>query len=221
MVSTMRVFKKLIKIKGNNNQIISPKCKTNKLYKRSPIEIFGYDNVIKINEDNQIYKLHLIIRGSNNQINIDRNLQGILKIIISGSNIKVNIGKDCLFRGCEMAIFENNSVLNFGNDSMAARDSRIYVSDFHTIYDITTNKPLNKGTHVNIGNHVWIGEGAMVLKNHSIADNTIVAARSVVTRDLEQSFAVYAGNPASLKKTNVNWNYSTYDEYVSRLENTN
>ena len=49
MVSTMRIFKKLIKIKGNNNQIISPKCKTNKLYKRSPIEIFGDNNVVTIN----------------------------------------------------------------------------------------------------------------------------------------------------------------------------
>jgi len=214
----MGIFKKLIKINGYDNQIISKKTKTNSLYKRSPIEINGDNNVIRVHEYNHIYKLNIIVKGNNNEINIDRDLKGILKIVVSGSNIKVNIGKDCLFRGCEIAIFENNSVLNFGNDSMAARDSRIYVSDFHTIYDIHTKKPINQGTHINIGNHVWIGEGAMVLKNHSIADNTIVAARSVVTRDLPQQYAIYAGNPASLKKTDVNWDYSCYDEYLGNLE---
>ena len=58
----------------------------------------------------------------------------------------------------------------------------------------------------------------MILKNHSIADNIIVAAHSVVTKDLTQSNAIYAGNPATLKKTNVNWDYRQYDEYLADLE---
>lgn len=214
----MRLFKQLIKIKGSNNQLLSPKVKTNHLYKRSPIEITGNNNLVKIDEDNHIYKFHLIVNGNNNQVIVDHDLKGILKLVVNGDNIKVTIGKGCLFRGCEMAIFENNSVLEFGDDSMSARDSRIYVSDFHTIYDTQTKQPLNQGTHIRIGKHVWIGEGAMVLKNHSIADNIIVAAHSVVTRDLTESFAVYAGNPATLKKSGVNWDYRQYDEYMAALE---
>ena len=214
-VDKMRLFKKLIKIKGNGNQLISPQTKTNGLYKRSPIEIKGDNNVVKVDDYNHIYKLHLIISGNNNEINIGRDLKGILKIVINGNNIKVNIGNDCLFRGCDMAIFEHNSVLNFGNDSMAARDSRLYVSDFHTIYDVATKKPLNQGTHLNIGDHVWLGEGVIVLKNHTIADNVVVAAHSVVSRNLTESNAVYAGNPATLKKSGVNWDYRQYDEYAA------
>ena len=215
----MRLFKKLIKFKGNGNKLISAKSKDNQLYKRSPIEITGNNNLISVHEYNHIYKLHLIVNGDNNKITIGRDLKGILKIVVNGSNNTINIGDDCLFRGCEMAVFENNSVLTFGNDSMAARDSRIYVSDFHTIYDVDTKQPLNQGTHVTIGDHVWIGEGAMVLKNHLIADNIIVAAHSVVTRDLTTSNAVYAGNPATLKKSGVNWDYRQFDAYLADIEN--
>lgn len=217
----MRLFHKLIQIKGKNNLLISPKGKDNQLYKRSPIEITGDNNLIKIDGYNHIYKFHLIVNGNNNQITVDRDLKGILKLVVTGNNIKVKIGKNCLFRGCEMAVFEDNSILEFGDDSMSARDSRLYVSDFHTIYDMDTKQPINQGTHLKIGNHVWIGEGVMVLKNHTIADNTIIAAHSVVTKDLSQSYAIYAGNPATLKKSNVNWNYSQYDEYLAELQNQN
>lgn len=215
----MRLFKKkLICLNGENNRLISPKTKNNRLYKRSPITVNGDNNIIKIGENNQICKLEIIIKGHNNRITIGDNLQGFLKLVIDACDTEVNIGKDCLFRGCEAALFESGSVLNFGDGSMSARDSRLYVSDFHTIYDTNTGKALNKGTHLNIGKHVWIGEGAMVLKNHTIADNTIIAAHSVVTRDLTESNAVYAGNPATLKKSGVNWNYDHYDEYVRRQQ---
>ena len=201
----MRLFKKLIKIDGIDNQLISPKVKTNHLYKRSPIEIHGSNNLIKIDPDNRIYKLHLIVNGDNNQITIGQNIDGILKIIINGSNIKMTIGKDCIFRGCEIGAFENNSIVQIGDGSIFARDTRLYASDFHTVYDMDTKQPLNQGTHLVIGNHVWLGEGSMVLKNHSIAHDTIIAARSLVTKDLTESFALYAGQPAVLKKKDVNW----------------
>lgn len=213
----MKLFHKKIKIKGLNNEFSSPKNKDNHLYDRSSIEIVGDNNLVQIDGYNHIYKFQLIVNGHNNQIIIDRDLKGILKLVVTGNNCRIHIGKDCLFRGCEMAVFEDNSVLEFGDESMSARDSRLYVSDFHTIYDINTKRPLNQGTHLHIGKHVWIGEGAMVLKNHTIADNTIIAAHSVVAKDLTESYAVYAGNPASLKKSNVNWDYREYDDYLEDL----
>ena len=170
----MKLFHKLIKIKGNNNQIISPKSKSNQLYKRSPIDICGDDNLINIDECNSIYKFHLIIHGSGNVINIGRNVGGILKLVVTGNNCQIQIGQNCTFRGCEMTAFENNSNLVIGNDCIIARDTRIYASDFHTIYDCATKQPLNRGTHVRIGNHVWLGEAAMILKNNTIADNVII-----------------------------------------------
>lgn len=214
----MRLFHKLIKIKGINNEFVSPKAKSNPLYKRSPIDICGDNNLITIDNHNRIYKLHLIVHGNNNQITIDDSINGILKLIVTGNNCRIHIGKGCTFRGCEIGVFENNSILEIGDDCLVARDTRIYVSDFHTIYDCESKRPLNQGKHIHIGHHVWLGEGVMLLKNHTIADNIIVAARSVVTKDLLTSNAVYAGNPALLKKTNVNWDCREYDDYLEDFE---
>ena len=214
----MALLKKLIKINGTGNQLISKKTKTNQLYKRSPIEITGNNNLVKIHEENNIYRVRLVIKGDNNEVTFDEGLRGFFFMVISGSNIKVHIGKNCFFRDCEMAVFENGSTLEIGDGSMSARGSKLFVSDFHTIYDIDTKQPLNKGTHLKIGKHVWIGDGVMVLKNHTIADNIVVAANSVVTKDLTESNAIYAGNPATLKKKNVNWDYRYYDQYVADLE---
>ncbi|AUY33282.1 CatB-related O-acetyltransferase [Pseudomonas soli] len=46
-----------------------------------------------------------------------------------------------------------------------------------------------------IGRDVWIGHGAIILNGVTIGDGAIVAAGSVVTRDVE-NFSVVAGNPA-------------------------
>jgi chloramphenicol O-acetyltransferase type B len=46
-----------------------------------------------------------------------------------------------------------------------------------------------------IGNDVWIGYGAIVMQGVKIGDGAIVAAGSVVTKDIE-SYSIYGGNPA-------------------------
>ena len=66
----MKFFKKLIKIKGRDNQINSPKIKSNRFYDRSPVKIIGNNNIIDIHPNNKFYKLELIISGNNNHISI-------------------------------------------------------------------------------------------------------------------------------------------------------
>ncbi len=48
-----------------------------------------------------------------------------------------------------------------------------------------------------IGNDVWLGVGAVITKGVTIGDGAIVAARSVVTRDIPPN-AIFAGAPAKL-----------------------
>lgn len=57
-------------------------------------------------------------------------------------------------------------------------------------------KRKHNGNKIVIGDNVWIGAGAMVLPGVEIAENIIVGAGSVVTRDLIESGCLYAGNPA-------------------------
>ena len=52
---------------------------------------------------------------------------------------------------------------------------------------------------VQVGDNVWIGEGATILKGVSIGEGSVVAARSVVVRDIGSNLLV-AGNPATVIK---------------------
>ena len=56
----------------------------------------------------------------------------------------------------------------------------------------------NKGPIV-IGNDVWIGVSAYILNGVTIGDGAIVAAYSVVTKNVPP-FALVAGNPSKIKK---------------------
>lgn len=52
-----------------------------------------------------------------------------------------------------------------------------------------------------IGNNVWIGDKATILPGVTIGDGVVVAANSVVTKDVPE-YCVVAGNPAKIiKKT--------------------
>jgi acetyltransferase-like isoleucine patch superfamily enzyme len=55
-------------------------------------------------------------------------------------------------------------------------------------------QPWSKG-NVIIGSDVWIGRGALILSGITIGDGAVVAARSVVTKDVAP-YAMVAGSPA-------------------------
>jgi acetyltransferase-like isoleucine patch superfamily enzyme len=54
--------------------------------------------------------------------------------------------------------------------------------------------PLTKGDVV-IGNDVWIGYEALILSGVKIGDGAVIAARSVVSRDVEP-YSIVGGTPA-------------------------
>jgi acetyltransferase-like isoleucine patch superfamily enzyme len=57
---------------------------------------------------------------------------------------------------------------------------------------------------VHIGNHVWIGMNVMILKGVTIGDGAIIAAGSVVNRDVPER-CLAGGVPAKVIKENVQW----------------
>lgn len=50
---------------------------------------------------------------------------------------------------------------------------------------------------VHIGHDVWVGTGALIMDGVSIGTGAVVAAKAVVTRDVEP-YAIVGGNPARL-----------------------
>ncbi len=84
-----------------------------------------------------------------------------------------------------------------GDGCMFANGAYVTDCDWHGIYDRTQRDP--QAYPVHIGNNVWVGDHATVLKGVTIGDNSIVAACSVVTRDVPANVIV-AGNPARVVK---------------------
>lgn len=67
---------------------------------------------------------------------------------------------------------------------------------------IDSSKPKSKP--IKIGDNVWIGMGAMILKGVTIGNGAVIAAGSVVTKDVE-AYTMVAGVPAVTKKGKIKW----------------
>ena len=106
-----------------------------------------------------------------------------------------------------------DSKLIIGNYCLIADKVEIFLGGNHRIDWISTfpfnqkfdsakyieGHPATKGDVV-IGNDVWIGMNAVIMSGVAIGDGAVIAANSVVTKNVNP-YAVVAGNPAREKKS--------------------
>ena len=71
---------------------------------------------------------------------------------------------------------------------------------------LATGRRINPAGDIRLAEHVWVGEGALILKGVSIAADSIVGARSVVTRDVPPK-SIVAGAPARVVRSGVSWRH--------------
>jgi len=90
--------------------------------------------------------------------------------------------------------------IHIGAGAAIANDVSIRDTDSHTLTGAT--RPMTEP--VVIGQHVWIGARVVVLKGVHIGDGAVIAAGSVVTRDVPAG-CLAAGVPARVVKHGVRW----------------
>ncbi len=88
-----------------------------------------------------------------------------------------------------------------GNHCSIAYNVLIQDSDYHTIYS-DNGLPKPQTLPIIIGDNVWIGANVIILKGVKIGDGAVVAAGSVVSKDIPSGVLV-AGNPARVIRENV------------------
>jgi len=107
----------------------------------------------------------------------------------------ITLGNACLMSPGSRISASDEIVL--GDGCMLANGAYITDSDWHGLYNRIDRD--EAPTPVRLGDNVWVGDHATVLKGVTIGDNSVVAARSVVTRDVPANVVV-AGNPARVVK---------------------
>lgn len=115
--------------------------------------------------------------------------------VVKGGNLVLNSG--FINEGVQITCA---SKVIIGNGCAIARDVIIRDYDAHMIEE----PDYLIAKEIFIGDHVWIGNRAMILKGVKIGDGAIIAAGSIVTKDVP-SRCIVAGVPAKIIKENVSW----------------
>lgn len=109
--------------------------------------------------------------------------------------INISVGKNVFINAC--CKFQDQGGIKIGDNVLIG----------HSVIIATLNHDFNPETRANmtpkrvkIGNNVWIGSGAIILPGVVINDGAIIAAGSVVTKEVPR-YSIVAGNPAKVIKT--------------------
>ncbi|WP_314587999.1 sugar O-acetyltransferase [Paenibacillus terrigena] len=105
----------------------------------------------------------------------------------------IHVGNN-FYAGYNCTILDMAEV-RIGDDCMIAPNVGIYTAG-HSVEPKDRNKS-GYGIPITIGNNVWIGGSCVILPGVHIGDNSIVAAGSVVTKDVPAN-TIVAGNPAKI-----------------------
>ncbi|MEO8331583.1 MAG: acyltransferase [Gallionella sp.] len=127
------------------------------------------------------------------------------------------IGRGTTCSGARVVL--DNSFVFFGEDCMFSDEIIVQSHDQHAIVSIDDGKIINqKRRDLIIDDHVWIGCRTMVMGGIKIGIGSVVAAGSIVTKDVPRH-CIVAGNPANIIRTNVTWsrNPDDLDEYAKKL----
>ncbi len=142
---------------------------------------------------------------------------------------KIRIGDRCTFRSsftsnlvginrpCLITTWYNEAVIEIGNKvgmsgtvigaakSIKIEDDvmcggNVFITDFdwHPVHPARRHERA-KAQPTHIGKNVWVGMNSVVLKGVSIGENSVIAANSVVTRDIPPN-VIAGGNPCKVLK---------------------
>ncbi len=182
----------------------------------SPKWVYGSSIVLS---KNSILLFNFSITNyKNNKVTIGNDTILGTQIIFENSGGNVTIGNR-VYIGNSKIICKNS--IKFENDIMVAWGVTFYDHDSHSLNYLDRQQDIlqtvsdyknfngsylkNKNwdtvnsSPIIIKSNVWIGMDALILKGVTIGEGAIVAARSVVTKDVPP-FTVVAGNPAKIVK---------------------
>lgn len=181
------------------------------------IIFLGDNNKVEIYSPITFKNCHFKLEN-NNSITI-KQTTGIIENLRAPNGLSDNqtlyIGENFACVGVDIHLHdETHTSVTIGDNCMFSYNVVIWPSDGHTLYDNITKEAINKPKrNIIIGNHVWIGRAVSILKDVSIADDTIIGCCSVVNKPFDENNIVLAGIPAKIVKSNVNWDSKNTEHF--------
>ena len=145
-------------------------------------------------------KLRVIRENGKTEIGRNVKLYPHVKVSLCGEKDRPAILK----LGNNVAIGDRTEIhvgerIEIGDNTLISWDCCIMDRDYHKFGgDVELKRPIK------IGSRVWIGCNCLIMKGVTIGDGAVVAAGSVVTKDVPQG-ALVGGNPAKVIRENVTW----------------
>ena len=181
----------------------------------------GKNNTIRIHTNTNARRIEFIFdKNTSNNVCIldtsgDTTGLDMSVIFLPGDGNELTIGKNTVINGAKIWIGDGNK-LSIGDNCMLSYEIIIRATDGHTILDRSTNMLINHQKHpCVIGNNCWLGLRTIVNKNTQIANNTIVASGTVLTKRFTEEYVIIAGNPGKIIKTNVTFSPMTIYEFLN------
>ena len=208
--------------KGNKIYTVNEKGKKSRIFclrgiKGCRIKFVGKNSTVILHKPLKLKYSKMII-GSNCNIEIQNSKYNLnkLRIEAQADNSKLIIGKNFSCEGIVLLLSkEPNLSIEIGDDVMTAYGVKIRTTDTHAVINKNTGMVINMGKSIKICNHVWLAKDVNVYKGVHIADNVVIASKSLVNKDCAISDAIYAGTPAKIIRKDIAW----YRDIPTDVEN--
>lgn len=137
------------------------------------------------------------------------NLFAPVKLYTSTPDAVISIGDNSRIHGTCIHAYQN---ITIGKNCLIAGNCQIFDSNRHELHLDNPEKRLQNTTSskpVYIGNNVWIGANCLILPGVNIGDGSVIAAGSVVAKNVP-SHSLAGGNPAIVLKKGKNSNAADF-----------
>ena len=145
-----------------------------------------------------------LILGQNSRLSLEKDNFSLC----SGSSITIRDNAELIIKGKGFintnSIIDCYSKIEIGYETIIAFNVTITDSDTH--YILKKGVKGEKTKQIIIGNHVWIGMNSIILKGVEIGDNAVIAANTVVTKNVPPN-SLFGGNPGKVIEEQINWEF--------------
>lgn len=117
-------------------------------------------------------------------------------LLNDGNDSRITIGDRCRLNSVYVHAHSN---IVIGNNCVLAAGISIIDSNGHQLYSKNRTVGHDTPKPIIIGNNVWVGLNAVILKDTTIGDNSVVAAGSVLKGHYPKN-SLIQGNPAVVVK---------------------